>query len=157
MLPAGRKRGQGMRAWRGWWLLLLSLLVVLPACSRTPPEQALRDTIGELQQAIDERDAGEVENFLAADFVGNDGLDRTAARRMAAAVFLRHRQVGARIGPLGLELTDASHATVRFTAALSGGSGGLLPDSAQVYDVRTGWRLEGDEWRITSAEWTPRL
>ena len=137
--------------------MLLSLLVVLPACSRAPPEQALRDTIGELQRAIDERDAGEVENFLAADFVGNDGLDRAAARRMADAVFLRHRQVGARIGPLALELTDASHATVRFTAALSGGSGGLLPDSAQVYDVRTGWRLEGDEWRITSAEWTPRL
>ena len=145
-----------MRAWRGWWLVL-SLAMILPACSRTPPEQALRDTVGELQQAIDDRDAGEVENFLAADFVGNDGLDRTAARRMATAIFLQHRQVGARIGPLDLELTDASHATVRFTAALSGGSGKLLPDSAQVYEVRTGWRLEDDEWRITSAEWTPGL
>ena len=145
-----------MRAWRGWWLVL-SLAMILPACSRTPPEQALRDTVGELQQAIDDRDAGEVENFLAADFVGNDGLDRTAARRMATAIFLQHRQVGASIGPLDLELTDASHATIRFTAALSGGSGRLLPDSAQVYEVRTGWRLEDDAWRITSAEWTPGL
>lgn len=145
-----------MRAGRGGWFLL-ALLAALQACSRTPPEQALRDTIGELQQAIDERDAGEVERFLAADFVGNDGLDKMAARRMAAGLFLQHREVGARIGPLDLQLTDDSHATVRFTAALTAGSGRLLPDDAQVYEVRSGWRLDDDGWRMTSAEWTPGL
>jgi hypothetical protein len=49
------------------------------------------------------------------------------------------------------------HATARFSAALSGGSGRLLPDAAQLYDVETGWREEDGEWRLTSARWTPKL
>ena len=47
--------------------------------------------------------------------------------------------------------------TVRFTAALTGGSGSLLPDSAQVYDVETGWRFDDGNWRMTSATWQPKF
>ena len=46
---------------------------------------------------------------------------------------------------------------MRFDAAVTGGAGGLLPQSGQVYDVETGWRLEGGEWRLVNAEWQPRL
>ena len=138
-------------------LLVFACVALLIACARTPPEQALREVIGELQQAIDARDAGELDRFLAEDFVGNEGLDRRGIRRLAAALFLQHRQVGARIGPLDVQLTDDRHATVRFTAALSGGAGGLLPDQAQVYQVESGWRLQDGDWVMTSARWTPAL
>jgi len=138
-------------------LLLACCVAALPACRRAAPEQRLRDTVAELQQAIDGRDAKAVEAVLADDFVGNDGLDRVAVRRLAAAIFLQHREVAVRLGALDVVLTDADHATVTFTAAVSGGSGGLLPDSAQIYDVRTGWRLQDGDWRMTTAEWTPKL
>jgi hypothetical protein len=49
------------------------------------------------------------------------------------------------------------HATVRFEAALTGGSGNVLPDAARLYGVETGWRLDDGEWRLTSASWKPRL
>jgi len=49
------------------------------------------------------------------------------------------------------------HATVAFDAALTGGSGRLLPDAARLYSVETGWRLDDGEWRLTSATWEPRL
>ena len=129
---------------------------LVSACARPSPEQALRDRMDQLQSAIDGRDAGAVEDVLADDFVGNAGMDRQGARRLAATMFLRYRQVGVRFGPVEVEL-HGERATARFTAVATGGSGGLLPERGQVYDVTIGWRRDGDDWRITSAEWKPKL
>ena len=52
-----------------------------------------------LQASIERRDSKELEQYLAEDFVGPDGLDREGARRMAQVLFLRHRDVGVRTGP----------------------------------------------------------
>lgn len=130
--------------------------LLLAACSRPPPEQALRDTMQSLQLTMEQRDASQVENYLADDFVGPGGMDRDGARRLAALTFLRHRDVGVTLGPLDVSVLQ-EHATVRFTAALTGGSGRALPDAARLYQVETGWRLEGGDWRLTSARWTPQL
>lgn len=130
-------------------------LAALVACARTPPEQALRDSMVSLQGSIEARDANSVAAALAEDFIGPDGLDRAGARRIAQLGFMRHRDVAVDIGPLDIELR-AEHATVRFTAVLRGGSG-LLPESGQVYDVRTAWRRSGDEWLLVNAHWQPRL
>jgi hypothetical protein len=136
--------------------IAFGLLVLMCGCGRNPSEQALLDAIGSLQQSIENRDAGALEDRLAEDFVGSGGLDRAAARRVAAVNWLRHDRIGVTLGPLESQVRD-KHATVRFTAALTGGSGRLLPDAAQVYDVETGWRFDDGEWRVTSATWRPRL
>jgi len=130
--------------------------LLLAACSRTPPEQALRDTMQSVQLAMEQRDASQVEDHLADDFVGPGGMDRDGARRLAALTFLRHRDVGVTLGPLDVSVLQ-EHATVRFTAGLTGGSGRALPDAARLYRVETGWRLEDGDWRLTSARWTPQL
>jgi hypothetical protein len=135
-------------------VLLLALAAV--ACGRTPPEQRLRETIGALGEAIERRDAAALEEVLADDFVGPQSLDRDGARRMAALLFLRYRDVGTTFGPVDVELLPG-HATARFSVGLTGGSGALLPDAARLYDVETGWREVDGEWRLTSASWTPRL
>ena len=132
------------------WVALAS------GCAGPSPEQALRSRMDQLQSAIDARDAGAVEDVLADDFVGNAGMDRPGARRLAAAMFLRYREVGVRFGPVEVELRG-ERATARFTVVATGGSGGLLPENGQVYDVTTGWRRDGDDWRITSADWEPKL
>ena len=129
----------------------------LVGCSRTPPEQALRQRIELLQRSIQTREADEIAQALAEDFVGNEGMDRREARRMAAGIFLRYRQVGATFGPLQVQMQGDTHATVKFTVAATGGAGGLLPRDAQVYDVTTGWRSGDDGWQMTSAVWAPRL
>src|SRR5688572_31426405 len=113
------------------WLAPALLVLALLGCSRTPPEERLRAAMSGLQASIEQRDAKELEQYLAMDFVGPDGLDREGARRMAQVLFLRHRDVGVRTRPEEVTL-QAGHATVRFSAALTGGAGGLLPDSAQV-------------------------
>lgn len=145
-----------MTAWRKHCLLIASLLLVLAGCTRTPPEQALRDTMSQLQAAIEARDAAAVHVLLADDFIGPEGLDRNGARRLAQGMFLRYRGVGATIGPLEIVLQD-QHAQVRFDAVVTGGSGGLLPESGQAYDVETGWRMEDGEWRLVNAQWRQKL
>ena len=143
-----------LRRWA--WMIGVAALLALNGCARTPPEQALRNTIDELQAAIVQRDAQALQQHLAGDFIGPDGLDHDGARRLAQLLFLRHRDVGASFGPLQIAMHERN-ATVRFTAALSGGRGGLLPETAQVYRVETGWRLEGDAWRLTSVHWQADL
>jgi len=136
---------------------MVATLLMLLACSRESPEQALRARMAALQAAIEARDPGDVRRVLAEDFVGPGGMDRERAVRLAQVTFLRHREVGVAIaGPLQLRM-QGEHATVGFDVALTGGSGRLLPDAARLYSVRTGWRLDAGEWVLTSAAWDARL
>jgi hypothetical protein len=142
--------------------LAACLFALLPAsCARTPPEKALRHAVAGLQSSLEARQAGAIRDVLVDDFVGPGGMDREAAVRLAQLSFLQHQHVGATIGPLHIALspsTDApDHATVDFSVALTGGPGAGLPDQANVYDVRTGWRLQSGNWRLTSADWKPAL
>ncbi|HZX77675.1 nuclear transport factor 2 family protein [Lysobacter sp.] len=146
----------GRMTWYTRCVVVVLLALAVAGCSRTPPEQRLRETIGELGEAIERRDAAAVEEVLAEDFVGPQSLDRDGARRMAALLFLRFRDVGTAFGPVDVDL-QPGHATARFNVGLTGGSGAVLPDSARLYDVETGWREVDGEWRLTSARWTPRL
>lgn len=140
-------------------MALAALLAAgLAACARPSPEQRLRDTMAGLQQAVEAREAGGIRALLADDFIGPQGMDRDGAVGMARIAFLRHRRVGvAIVGPLDVRMQPPDHASVRFDAGVTGGSGGLLPDSARLYEVQTGWRLEDGEWRLTSASWEPRM
>ena len=135
---------------------LCACVLALAACSRPAPEQALRAAITRMQSAIEARDAGALDEHMTDDFIGPEGMDRKDALRLAQVAFLRNRDIGATLGPLQVSM-QGEHATVRFSAALTGGSGALLPDSAQVYDVTTGWRMHDDAWEMVSAEWKPRM
>ena len=150
-----------MQQFRGLQRICLALAMVaalaLAACGRSTPEQAVRKQVDAMQAAIDARDAGAVHDLLAAEFIGNDGMDRRAVRQLAAAVFLRHRDVNAKVGPVDVELRGESDAIARFSVLATGGSGGLLPDSGQVYQVETGWRLVDGEWKLLNASWKPNL
>ena len=132
--------------------VLLAALALLAACTRTPPEARLRGTLAELQHAVAARDAAGIRGLLADDFVGPDGLDKADAVRFAQGMFLRYRDVGVHTGPFDLQV-QGDHARVRCDAVLTGGAGGPWPDTGQAYSVRTGWRLEGGEWRLVALEW----
>ncbi len=133
------------------------LMAITPACSRMPAEQAVRHQLEVLQSAIDARDAGAVHDLLAENFIGNRGMDRRQARQLAVAVFLQHRDVGARLGPVTVQMHGQTEATATFSLLATGGDGGLLSKSGQVFDVETGWRLIDGEWRLLNAQWTPEL
>jgi ketosteroid isomerase-like protein len=133
--------------------LIAASLLLAGGCAKQAPEAAVRAKLQALQGAIDARDAGAVHALLTDDFIGNDGLDKRGARQLAAGVFLRYRDVAARLGPVEVELRGDADAIARFTVLATGGSGGLLPERGQVYAVQTGWRRVDGEWRLRSAQW----
>ncbi len=140
-------------------IVAAGLALWLAACgTRETPEARLRARVDALQAAVEAREGGAIGGFIAADFIGPQAMDREGAVRMARGAFLRYRSVGvAVVGPVSVELQGDDHARVRFDAALTGGAGGALPDSARVWSVDSGWRVDDGEWRMTSAEWEPRL
>jgi len=131
--------------------MLLSALL-LAGCHRGGAGETLRRDIAAMQAAIEARDVGAVAGFLATDFVGNEGFDRDGARRLATLQFLRNADVGVVLGPLDVQLQDG-HATVRTTVLLTGGRGGLLPERGRARSVTSGWRRDGDDWKMTSLAW----
>jgi hypothetical protein len=132
-------------------------VLLLAGCGKDDPEQAVRQQVEAMQVAIDARDADAVEDLLAQDFIGNDGMDRRGLKQLAAAVFLRHREVAAKVGPVTVELRGDTDAVARFGVLATGSSGGFLPESGQAYQVETGWRLVDGEWVLINASWTPNL
>ena len=136
-------------------LLMLILALALVGRGGPPPEQAVRAQIAAMQSAIDARDAGKVADLLAEDFVGNDGMDKRGARRMAAGIFLQYRSVTGRIGPVKVELRGDDDAIARFSVLATAGDGGLLPRDGQLFEVETGWHRDGGDWLLRRASWKP--
>lgn len=134
--------------------LLLLALAALAACARDTPETALRAQLQRMQTAATERRAGDFMEGVAADFVGNDGMDRAALHNLMRTQVLGNSTIGVTTGPVEIDM-KSDRATLRFTALLTGGSGRFIPDSAQTYSITSGWRLEDGEWRIYYAQWKP--
>ena len=153
---------QTMRRCREWPRtagVVLAVVASLAACRGTGPEQQLRQDVAQLQAGVETRELASIRGALADDFVGPEGMDRNAAVRLAQVMYLRNQRINAVFGPMQVTLlpsaANPSHATVAFSAALTGGSGGAAwPDTARLYQVRTGWRLQDGDWRMTSADWT---
>ena len=144
---------RGMR--RPLAALLLSLcLLVVAACSRTPPEQRLREQIGRMQAALEQRQARAFIDGVAEDFTGNGGMDRAALQQAVRAQVLANADIGLTLGPAQIEL-QGDRATVRFSALATGGGGRLLPDRASGWQVTSGWRDEDGQWLLYYAEWKP--
>lgn len=132
----------------------IALFSLLQGCSRDDPETALRARIAALAESI-EREPAALQQYLAEDFIGNDGLDRSGARAMALGYRMRYRDTGVVVGPVALQM-GPGHATARSTVVLRGGSG-LLPEGAGAYEVESGWRLEDGEWMLASIRWQRAL
>ena len=138
------------------WVLLCLAVVVLVACGRDTPEQALRTQLQDMQAAADEGRVGDFMDGVTEDFTGNGGMDRAALHNLLRMQVLGNAKVGVSTGPLDVEVQD-ERATVRFSALLTGGGGRFLPDSAQAFAITSGWRVEEGEWRVYYAQWEPQL
>jgi hypothetical protein len=137
-------------------MVALLMLVGIAGCSDTPDEARLRAGIDEMQAAVQERRPGDFMDYVTEDFIGDGGLDRAALHNLLRAQLLRNASIGATRGPLEIAI-QGDRASVDFSVVLTGGAGGLVPERAQGYSIKTGWRIEDGEWRLFLAEWKPKL
>lgn len=137
-------------------ILVAIALSMLAACSSGSSEDALRARVDQLQAA---GEAGEISNFMevvADDFAGNGGeFDRLGLERLLRIVALRHRDIGVtRTGITEVEM-HGELATVTMRILFTGGSGGMLPESGQLFLTTSSWRLVGGDWQLVGASWKP--
>lgn len=137
-------------------LLAMGIVLLLAGCTRDTPEQALRLQLQRMQDAAGERDTGSFMEKVTGDFTGNDGMDRAALHNLLRMQMLANRNAGVTMGPVEVDLRG-ERATVHFTVLLTGGSGRLIPDSAQGYSITSGWRIEDGDWRVYYANWETKL
>jgi len=115
----------------------------------------LRDTIAQMQSAGETGDVDALFDPIAEDFSGSEGMDRTRFKRYVTFMRMRQKQVGVTLGPIDVKLFG-DRAQASFTATITGGAG-FLPNQAQIYDIETGWRLDGADWKLINARWKPKL
>ena len=133
---------------------LMAVAMLLCGCG---PELDDRERILHTLDAMTEAvEAGEVGDFMAPvadDFVAVNGrLDRRALGLLVRRERLARDSIRVRRVDTKVELVGESRAVASFRALATGGSG-LLPDEGRFWRVETGWRRDGDEWALISAEW----
>jgi hypothetical protein len=134
--------------------LLLFYLLFVSGCAHEDAEVALRRQVQASIAALAEHDHSAFMDTVADDFVGPQGMDHHGASQMARLYLLRFRQIRLIAGPLDVAMAD-QRARVSFTAMLTGGRSGWLPDQAQAYRVDSSWRLVGDDWHMIALDWQP--
>ena len=109
-----------------------------------------------MSSALEERDSGVIGDRLDEGFQSSGSgyhlETRKEAMRMLMAIFYRHKSISVTL--TNIEVTpdgmNRDRATATFNALATGGDGGLLPSSAQLYRVESDWLLSDGEWRMTS-------
>lgn len=139
-------------------LAALTFCLALVGCGPvTDDETRIRRTLDEMVAAIEDGDIGDFMDPIASDFLGGDGrLDRRALALFARRERLARDSVSVRRIDTSVELVGERRARATFRALATGGSG-LLPDEGRFWFVETGWRRDGDEWKLVSANWKPAL
>lgn len=135
------------------YLALLCLQLLLAGCSQTPTEEAIRTELESMAAAIEARQSGAVASRLHEDFISegtHGGMDRRAVQRTLMAIFYRHQDISVTLTNIQVtpDPVNRSRASATFNALTTGGDGGLLPSSGELYRVESEWQLVDDEWKL---------
>lgn len=136
---------------------MLALQLLLGGCGEPPAaEQGVRTALENMASALEQRDSGVIGDHLDENFhssgQGHGISNRKDAMRMLLAVFYRHQSISVTL--TNIEVTpdgmNRDRASATFNALTTGGDGGLLPATAQLYRVESDWQLSDGEWRMTA-------
>jgi len=134
----------------------LACALALTGCGRSlTVEQQVINTIREMETRLEAGQRIAFMAHLADEFRAQDGgMTREEVRALVIFQLQRYEQLQGRLFPIRVTETGAGTAEARFRALVTGGAG-WIPDSGQVYDFDTWWRLEGGDWLLTAANWKP--
>ena len=138
-------------------LVCLCLLLIGP-CGCSQPlsvEQQVIATIREMEAHIEAGERRAFMNYLTSDFQGRDGsMSRDQVQSMVVFQLNRHKRLQAQLFPIQVTTPEDGGAEARFRALVTGGPK-WFPESGQVYDFVTRWRLVDGQWLLAAADWEP--
>jgi hypothetical protein len=130
-------------------------LAVLTACSDpASPEQQVRAVIDSMETAAEERDVGGLVEHISANYRDGQGQDRADASRYARGYFVANQSVHLLTRIESLEFPSPDEARVKLQVGMAGrGEPGTSRLNADLYDFDLTLHREGDEWKLSYADW----
>lgn len=139
-----------------WITLWAGALLFAAGCSQDPTEAALRQTLDDLEEAGENRDVGSFMEHVADDFLANGGeFDRRGLERLLIGLTLRLPSISVTRTATSIDIRQ-DRAVVQMQLLITGGSGGLLPESGQWLVTESRWRFVDGAWQLGSADWRPK-
>lgn len=137
------------------YLLIALMIWALVGCGDPASvEDQVRSVIAEMEEAGEAGERGRFMQHVADDFRGQGGeMGRDDFRAYLALQWNQNQRLHAQLFPVTVEPVGDDEARAEFRVLLTGGRG-LIPERGQLYDVETWWRLEGDDWRLSAANWS---
>ena len=136
--------------------VFLAAVLGLVACAPggTVAEQ-IEANIAAMEAAGEAGERGAFMDFVADGFEAQEGgMTRDDFRRFLFLQFNQQRRIRAQLFPITVVEQGPNLAEARFNVLVTGGAG-LIPDDGQLFSVRTAWVLEGGDWLLWRADWTP--
>ncbi len=142
-------------------LALIAALAVLllAACSEDlSVEQHVITNLRAMEEAAEQGEHFDFMAYVSESFAGQyASMDRRAFHRFMIFQISQNRRLHAQFFPIRVLELSEGQASAHFKLLVTGGSG-LLPESGQLFDVKTRWLLEGGDWLLSEADWeTARL
>jgi hypothetical protein len=128
----------------------------LAACSDpASPEQQVRAVIESMEAAVEARDVGALVEHLSPNYRDGQGQDRAEASRYARGYFVANQSVHLLTRIESLKFPSPDEARVKLQVGMAGRSGepGAASLSANLYDFDLALIREGDEWKLSYADW----
>ena len=129
------------------------LQLLISGCQDSPPEEAIRTALAELEEAVEAGETSTIMDRLADSAIVHRGeaMDRKTLQRTLVGLFFRYPKRQLTLAGIRIETNpNGKTARARFTALVWGGRN-VLPEKADTYEVDSHWVLDGD-WKIESLE-----
>jgi hypothetical protein len=135
-------------------VLLPGLLLV--CCSQPLTiEQIIISRIRTMEAQLEDGERRRFMTNFSEDFRAQNGqMTRDQLRAYVVLQLNRYKKLEARLFPITVQQVSESEVTAKFNALVTGGPG-WIPEDGQLYEFNTHWRLVGDEWLLTAAQWEP--
>jgi hypothetical protein len=135
---------------------ILLALAVLAGCGREPTlEQQIIAAITEMESYGEEGRRGDFMAMVHDAFTGQGGvMTRDEFRLFMILQWNQNQRLQAQLFPIHVTDLGQDQASARFRALITGGRG-LIPERGQLYEISTVWVLEGGDWLLLNADWTP--
>lgn len=120
------------------------------------PEQQVRKVIGEMEVAVEERDARDLMEHLSDDYRDGYGQGPQDAQRYARGYFIANQAIHllTRVEKIEFPATDEARATVLVgMAGRDANASSALDLAADLYEFEVTLLRENDEWKVGYAEW----
>lgn len=141
------------------WLIILLALAPGCRCSRSAPEERVRQAVDEVIKAVNDQQLKPVAAAVSEQYADAHGNGKEQIVGYLRAQFILRRNLYLVVKLSSLACPEPTRARVVAFAAMAAVSGQGLPDvrtlSADVYRFDIKMADEDGVWRVVGAEWTP--